>query len=153
DETEAVIGRVKDSRLRFVRLRRNDGMSRAMNEGIRVARGDWVAFLDSDDQWLPGKLERQLARPREPDAATCPRGCCRCQPVGEGSGRGATLGLTSLPEGDVFDELLRGWNPPTSAFMVKRAALEAVGAFDETLSSSVDWDLWLRLAATGCRFA
>jgi hypothetical protein len=58
-----------------------------------------------------------------------------------------------MPEGLVLADLLRGWDPPTSTFTIRHAVLDEVGGFDEQLACSVDWDLWLRLAVAGHRFA
>jgi len=62
DNTLTVVEGFQDSRIRLLRLSENYGAGRARNEGIQAARGEWVAFLDSDDEWLPRKLELQMAR-------------------------------------------------------------------------------------------
>src|SRR3712207_6134618 len=61
DESCAVIERFNDSRIRLVRHERNQGPSAARNTGIKAARGKYIALLDSDDEWLPGKLAAQVA--------------------------------------------------------------------------------------------
>jgi len=65
DDTTAVLRSFSDARLRVVRLAESRGPSRARNEGVTRSRGAFVAFLDSDDEWLPDKLDRQVARMRE----------------------------------------------------------------------------------------
>lgn len=69
DETKSVVDGLRDPRLRYMMNHRLQGPSGARNTGILAACGAWVAFLDSDDEWMPGKLERQLgALERSPDA-------------------------------------------------------------------------------------
>jgi glycosyltransferase involved in cell wall biosynthesis len=59
-EVEAVLSTVQDSRFRFVILPQNVRLAGARNAGVKEAKGDWVAFLDDDDEWMPNKLELQL---------------------------------------------------------------------------------------------
>ena len=59
-ETEAALGRIRDQRLRAIALTENAGASEARNIGVRAARGEWIALLDDDDEWLPGKIECQI---------------------------------------------------------------------------------------------
>lgn len=152
DQTEQVVAEFPDPRLRVVRLPGNGGYSRANNTGIRVARGELIAFLDSDDEWRPEKLERQVARLRECEDPMAAVVYCRCMVRDALSGR-----MWHRPhlvyEGNVFRHLLEGWHPTTpSLFLVERRSLLAVGGFSETLPSAQDYDLWLRLAEASYRF-
>lgn len=61
DETVAVVNNYQDERIRLLKCERNCGAALARNYGLREAKGKWVAFLDSDDRWLPEKLEKQIA--------------------------------------------------------------------------------------------
>jgi len=150
DGTPAAIGQLNDQRLQFVRLARNSGQSRALNEGIRRARAEWVAFLDDDDEWLSDKLKVQLARLAEvPDASAA---YCRCL-LQMSDGLRPPRSRDAMPEGDITDDLLRRGFPITpSAYLVRRSALFEVGGFDEALFASQDLDLWLRLSQAGHRF-
>jgi glycosyltransferase involved in cell wall biosynthesis len=121
---------------------RNSGVSRARNKGVSLARGEWIAFLDADDQWLPTKIERQLAsspaamtftdRFNIGDRAGLPEVQSLCQP---------------MAGGDIFEALLCGNFITTTSVMMRRALFEEYGGFDVALSGTEDWDLWLRVAA------
>ncbi len=151
----AVLDGLGDPRIRVLRLAENRGASRARNAGILGARGEWVAFLDSDDEWLPEKLERQMARlerGRGRDPGTAVVYCPALSRSSAGAGHVIPAGEPS--EGDVLDELLHmNRRPPTaSAYVVERSARLSVGGFDESLPSAQDIDLWLRLARASHRF-
>lgn len=121
------------------------GPGAARNAGVRRSTGDFVAFLDSDDMWLPGKLQRQMKLFSDPNVGMV--GC------GE---RGIDLSGNLLYEspgrGEIsFEALtLRCANMPggTSGLIVRRELLEKHGLFDPSLPRSQDWDLMLRLART-----
>jgi glycosyltransferase involved in cell wall biosynthesis len=121
------------------------GPGAARNRGIRETRCEFVAFLDCDDRWLPGKLETQLIRlasPRMILSYTRERAL-------DTSGRTVHVRPSRLLSGDVLDALLRKNFVPTSTVIARRDSLLEVGGFDESLTHSEDWDLWIRLAERG----
>lgn len=134
------------SQIRYV-YQENQGESAARNRGIRVASGRLVAFLDSDDLWLPHKLERQVAYlDAHPDVALV---CSSVLPI-DSNGQildRETEGKYQLPEGKVSFETVF-WNCPVNASTVlaKREALVQAGLFDMTMRWGEDWDMWARLA-------
>lgn len=151
DDTSAVLADYGD-RIRVVR-KANEGLSSARNAGIAAALGEYVAFLDADDWWLPGKLSRQVAfmqaHPELGFTSTAAR-------VEDPQGRFVNLWACARWQGPFLDHLF-GANAEVagsgSAVIAKRALFEQVGGFDESLRSLEDIDMWLRLAAAteyGC---
>ena len=145
DDTEDVIGSFADPRIRYLRHETNRGGATARNTGIRVACGEYIAFLDSDDEWLPEKLERQLSTFLDSDLR--PLGVVRC-------------GLFRLLQSrwTEANPIARGWlyetilsrkldivGPPT--LLVKRQIEGKTLMFDESLPANQDWDYLLRLSA------
>jgi len=143
DDTRRIAERYADRPFLYLRNDTSQGAAAARNRGIEAARGELVAFLDSDDVWLPEKLERQaLLLTQQPDVAAV-----YCRHEVEEEQRGTRAAGGRLFRGDVRAELIGGWCPATtSLFMVRRSALREVGGFDERLRSFHDYDLWLRLS-------
>lgn len=140
DETPEVLARYGD-RIRVVR-QSNQGVAAARNAGIAVARGDLVAFLDSDDVWQPRKLELQAAR-FDADPGL---GLVHCGVDFEGTG----VTVDGM-EGLVASEMLRLDRSVivshSSSVMVPRRVAEEVGGFDARMRVSEDWDFCYRVAA------
>ena len=151
DDTPQRVATIADQRVRLVRLAKNGGQARASNVGIAQARGEYVAFLDDDDEWLPNKLELQMARlGQDGDASAAYCRVYRQTP----EGLQPPEPRSSFWEGDITDGLFTQDVAMTpSAYIVKRSALLEVGGFDETLVAAQDMDLWLRLSQAGYRFA
>lgn len=151
DSTVELVAAVRDPRVHFIRLPSRAGVAGARNAGVRAARGEWVAFLDSDDEWLPTKLEQQVVRFREDAGLAATVGYCFLQRRDERTGR-IVPAHRGGPEGDVLPALLTGWSPFPSCLVVSRRALLAVGGWDENLPAFEGYDLCLRLAEAGSRF-
>lgn len=144
DGTADVVRPIGDQRVRLV-VRENGGPSAARNTGFAVARGEWVAVLDSDDWWAPEKLAAQLARAAERPAAAL---IYTSATVVDMTDRPIEyLRATADGEGRVLDTLLHRNLVVNSSVLVRAAVLRDVGGWDETLRCGEDWDLWLRIAA------
>jgi glycosyltransferase involved in cell wall biosynthesis len=145
DDTPQVLAGYGD-RIRAIR-QENAGVGTARNAGIAAARGEYLAFLDSDDIWRPRKLERDLARfEADPEL-----GLVHCGVEAfDNTGKTISVSLTGL-EGWVAPDLLRLDRQviaaPGSGTMVPKRVAEEIGGFDARLQPSEDWDFCYRVAA------
>jgi glycosyltransferase involved in cell wall biosynthesis len=123
----------------------NRGVSAARNTGVAHAKGRLVAFLDSDDLWLPKKLSRQIAYMNE-------HPCCRiCQTEETWIRNGIRVNPKrrhKKPDGDIFPRSLDLCLVSPSAVMMEKSLFEESGGFDESLPACEDYDLWLRIGLT-----
>jgi glycosyltransferase involved in cell wall biosynthesis len=132
----------------------NLGASAARNAGLQAARGEFIAFLDGDDLWLPNYLEEQIKFVGEHD---CDLVCADATMFGETAPAGKTymewLMETAPAVGTVsFRELIGAERCLiTSGVVARRRPLLEAGLFDESLRTAQDFDLWLRLANRGAR--
>lgn len=143
DDTAEVVGKMKDSRIIYIRHDINKGGSEARNTGIKRATGRFIGFLDSDDQWLPDKLEKQLKLfADQPDLGVVYTGV---QVVNENNQ--PTRKIIPKYRGNMLLKLFESnCIDTTSSVLVKKEVLEQVQGFDAGLPSCQDWDLYIRLA-------
>ena len=142
DQTGAMLSAYKGALLSIHQP--NQGVSAARNRGVTAAAGDLIAFLDSDDYWLPGKLSEQVAFfNAHSEALICQteeiwiRNGCRVNP-----GR-----RHQKAAGDIFIPSLALCLVSPSAVMVKKTLFTEIGGFDEDLPACEDYDLWLRVSS------
>jgi glycosyltransferase involved in cell wall biosynthesis len=134
------------SDVRVLRLPHTGLPASGRNAGIQAAQGEFVAFLDSDDLWLPQKLERQMAvADRNPRAALF---YSLAKKFGSPMSKGVTMRFHYRPSRCAFYFLLFYNSIPTLTALVRRSALDTVGHFDTDpdLRAAEDYDLWLRIA-------
>lgn len=146
DETPRVLQTLckEEPRLRYVRNDSPIGGGGARNAGALLAKGEFVAFLDDDDSFLPGKLVRQVTALREQPSAPA----ASCSFFIDSGQRPLVLKALLPPrtrEGLLRANVLGG----ASMCMVRAASFRHVGGFDPRLPSCQDWDLWLKLHMLG----
>jgi glycosyltransferase involved in cell wall biosynthesis len=150
DNTLEYLATLTDPRVHVVALERQCNMARMRNAAVAGARGEWLAFLDSDDLWLPTKLELQLSR-----LAANPNCDWSCTGFGFIDTNGRSIPQRSgLPyeahSGLILERLLQFTATATiQSLMVRRSVFEELGGFDESFLTRADYDLELRLAARG----
>ncbi len=132
--------------IRYI-LQQNQGPAAARNTGIKNAAGDYIAFLDADDRWLPARLKRQMAVLRtRPDVGLVCSGRFR---VDEATGRKAIdCGGFKLSHDSYRDLWTQGNYVVTSSVLARKRCLEEAGGFDEDprVLGSEDAEMWLRIA-------
>ena len=138
---EAACLRKLESTCTVIHLRENCGVSMARNTGIAHASGDWIAFLDCDDLWVPNKLEAQIAYLRaHPDCKAMHTSLRGIAPNGT---------VEVFPKTDVRAEdfLYNDWSPVLpSTVLVERAAFLACGLFNPTVRATEDHECFLRFS-------
>lgn len=142
DDTPMVLADYED-RIRFFR-QENTGVSAARNLGIRASRGELIAFLDSDDYWLPEKLTTQVDWfLRHPEAMIC-----QTEEIWIRNGRRVNPRQKHRKRaGDIFIASLSLCLVSPSAVMLRRNLLDETGLFDPELPACEDYDLWLRVSS------
>lgn len=134
----------RDRRTRSVRIEFPRGGGAARNEGLRLSRGEWVAFLDDDDRWLPTKLEKQLAALRGHPAAVA--ASCGYERVFPSRKRQVVAVPRSVKLSDLFEFNVLG---SASLCVGSAQALRSIAGFDTSLVAGQDLDLWIRLRQLG----
>jgi len=142
DGTEDVIAQFRPH-IKYLSHSKNSGVSAARNTGIKASQSSLIAFLDSDDYWLPEKLSLQKAFfIQNPESVAC-----QTEEIWIRSGIRINPRKRHLkPSGDIFEPSLKLCLVSPSAVMLKRSLLNEVGLFDEDLPVCEDYDLWLRIS-------
>lgn len=122
----------------------NRGVSSARNLGIQSTSADWVALLDSDDEWHRDKLAKQVAAIKaEPDSSIC-----HCDEIWVRNGRRVNAMKKHAKQGGwIFNDCLPLCAISPSAVLIKCTVFESIGLFDEELPACEDYDLWLRITS------
>lgn len=152
DNTREVVNAYQDTRIRYMRTPSNRGVAAARNAGIRRASGEYIAFQDSDDKWLPGKLEKQVRAltQAEPDVGMVYHIMSRKYENGETRYIPDAKVPQSRRSGQIFENLLTENIIGAPTLCVRKSVLtgeNGVGVFDTQMPNLEDYELILRIAA------
>src|SRR5438132_9796 len=145
----------QDSRIHYLRHSPRRGAQAARNAGIRASGGRWIAFLDSDDQWLPDSLEVRLQLAATAKVEVVHSDCYvlkpeeaetrREEPPFKAEDNPERMGVHPL-QGQIYKELLRQPSPMFQGLLVTKEALTRIHYLDESIRSYQEWDTVIRLA-------
>ncbi len=142
-DTTAELVRLRFPECRYV-YQDNQGVSQARNRGIRMACGEWLAFLDSDDEWLPGKL---LAQEKQLSGKEAYR-LCHTEEIWIRNGKRVNAMRKHAKSGGyIFTKCLPRCVISPSAAMIHQSVFSEIGVFDESLPVCEDYDMWLRICS------
>ncbi len=142
DNSCNIVKSINDPRIRLI-SQENGGPSKARNRAIRESRGQYIAFLDADDIWLPEKLEKQHElHSKNPEIAWS---CCAFDYIGGYSKQNAVFQSGVIE--DAIDVMADGLSIWTGTVVIKKDVFQNEQLlFDENISRSEDWELWLKMA-------
>ena len=145
DNTEYVVKGFDDARIRYVRYQENRGGSAARNAGIKIASGDYIAFQDSDDEWLPEKLEKQMVifKSASVKVGVVYTGFWRIQ---NNKKKYIPSSAITKKSGNVYKSILNRNFITTQSAVIKKEVFKKTGMFDERIPAFQDWDLWIRIS-------
>ena len=145
DNTAQIVNVFSDKRIRYIRHRVNKGDCRSRNSGVKHANGEYIAFLDDDDEWFPEKLGMQVSIL---DNSPLKVGVVYTGSIAVDIANGNELYTRiSTMRGNIFQHLLRYEEfITTSSVLLRKICFEKVRLFDESIAYCSDYDMWLRIA-------
>jgi glycosyltransferase involved in cell wall biosynthesis len=145
DDTEQVVRSIADPRIRYIAHKANRRVGAARNTGVRHSKGELIAFLDDDDEWLSEKLEKQVALL---DSCSGVTGVIYtgCQKFDRTTGQ-LLATVTPSNSGHILHELCqRNCVGTASTVLLRRRCLDEVGFFDEAIDFGEEYDMWIRIS-------
>ena len=151
DDTVNKISSISSPLIQIIELNSNHGAQYARNRGIEAATSEWIAFLDSDDEWLPFKLERQidLLKVNGYDKNIVIHG--NCYRYNDSTKVQNKWELNKVEGADTHKQLLSNPGPMFQAMLIPKNKLEEIGLLDEKVPSYQEWDTAIRLSKV-CEF-
>jgi glycosyltransferase involved in cell wall biosynthesis len=147
DDSARVVAGFSDARIRYFRAPQPTPLGQARDAAMRHAGGEWLAFLDQDDVWLPRKLEQQLAIANNPQVGLIYGRTLCFYADGSECDYDHFHEFTSLPEGDISAELLgKGCFIAMSSALIRRSAVQQVGVIPDDIHVTPDYFLYLGIA-------
>ncbi len=146
DDTPAVMNGFRDRRIRYISLPQNTGAGAARNVGIRMARGKFLAFQDSDDEWMPSKLAKQMSAFEQGPVRLGMVYSDMQKILGDGS---VTYFAAPVSSNRLINPSIRFYqvcNLGVQSAVIKREYLDAAGHFNETLPAFEDLEMFIRLS-------
>ncbi len=143
DESMQLLQNIRDFRLRII-AESNKGVCSARNRGLTEAKGNYIAFIDSDDTWRPDCLEKLYSALRKDRKAVL--AYCGWQNIGLPGGKGKPYTPPDYETENKHEHLLRDCPWPIHAALTIKSAIEFAGGFDERLTNAEDYKLWLQIA-------
>jgi len=146
DDSATIVAQYSDPRIRYFLSSELTSLGLARNDAIRQAQGEWLAFLDQDDLWLPRKLEMQMALADHAIGIIYGR-TVRFYPNGRERDYDQTHEFEPLPEGDIFTQLFsKGCFIAMSSAVFRRSAIEEIGGIPENIAIIPDYSLYAAVA-------
>ena len=147
-EIERQIKSINDNRIIYLKNYKNLGACASRNNGIKYSKGEYLSFLDDDDEWLPEKIEKQVELFEKSSTNV---GLIYCHSNTLNINKREEITKSKIRKKSVSNNiysnlLLNNYIGSTSFVMIKRQVLERVGYFNEALPASQDYELWLRIA-------
>jgi len=145
DNTKDIIQGFKDPHIRYIKHNDNRGIAGARNTGIKTSKGEYIAFLDDDDEWLPEKLTLQVRKFEK-----CPDRVgliyCNYTSIDVTTGTKRDKNLVPCMNNILYKQLLSGNIIGSGTYLIKKECFDKVGLFDEEVLGKEDWDMWIRIA-------
>jgi glycosyltransferase involved in cell wall biosynthesis len=144
DNTAEVVQGFDDKRIRYIRHETNKREAEARNTGVQNSTGEYIAFLDDDDEWLPKKLERQVElldnSPRAVGGVYT--GFIKMETTGK-----IVVQIVPSKRGNILHDMFtQNWIGTPSTVLLRKECFEKVGLFDKGIVFGPDYDMWIRIS-------